>query len=157
MSRRIDIELTSSLDDGTWTWRAAGARQPRGALDGSILPSGAKVGDELKVEIEQELDGITVLSVVAGREKHDPDLLTLLPVEREFQPVIETRADRERGERPRRSDGDRRPRRDDAGGDGRRSGDKPDRDAPRRSDRDRRRPTDRPPRARGRRRPPAQP
>ena len=52
MPRRIDIELTSALGDGTWTWRAAGARQPRGTLDGAILPSGAKVGDELKVEIE---------------------------------------------------------------------------------------------------------
>ena len=103
MSRRIDIELTSALDDGTWTWRAAGARQPRGTLDGAILPIDAKVGDELKVEVEQELDGINVLSVVVGRGKHDPDLLTLLPVEREFQPVIETRAGRERGERPRRS------------------------------------------------------
>src|SRR5262245_33349197 len=147
MSRRIDIELTSALDDGTWTWRAAGARQPRGTLDGSILPSGVKVGDELKVEIEQELDGISILSVVAGREKHDPDLLALLPVEREFQPVIETRAGRERGERPRRSDGDRerRPRRD-TGRDGR-GGDKPERE--RGSDRDRdRSKTDRPPRAR---------
>jgi hypothetical protein len=128
MPRRIDIELTSALGDGTWTWRAAGARQPRGTLDGAILPSGAKVGDELKVEIEQELDGISVLSVVAGREKHDPDLLALLPLEREFQPVIETRAGRDRGERPRRADGDRRPRRDESGGDGRRGGDKPDRD-----------------------------
>ena len=146
MSRRIDIELTSALDDGTWTWRAAGARQPRGTLDGAILPSGAKVGDELKVEVEQELDGINVLSVVVGRGKHDPDLLTLLPVEREFQPVIETRAGRERGERPRRSDGDRRPRRDDAGGDGRRTGDKPDRDRRGDRDRDRSKTTDRPPR-----------
>ena len=148
MSRRIDIELTSALDDGTWTWRAAGARQPRGTLDGAILPTGAKVGDELKVEVEQELDGIIVLSVVVGRGKHDPDLLTLLPVEREFQPVIETRAGRERGERPRRSDGDRRPRRDDAGGDGRRSGDKPDRDRRGDRDRDRSKTTDRPPRER---------
>src|SRR5215207_6524187 len=112
MSRRIDIELTSSLNDGTWTWRAAGARQPRGVLDGSILPADAKVGDELKVEVEQELEGLTVLSVVSGREKQERDLLALLPAEREFQPVIETRAKRERGERPRRDDGDRRPRRD---------------------------------------------
>lgn len=145
MSRRIDIELTSALGDGSWTWRAAGARQPRGTLDGAILPGGAKVGDEFKVEIEQELDGISVLSVVTGREKHDPGLLTLLPVEREFQPVIETRAGRDRGERPRRSDGDRRPRGDN-GRDGRR-GDKQDRD--RRSDRDRdRSKTDHPPRER---------
>jgi hypothetical protein len=127
MSRRIDIELTSSLNDGTWTWRAAGARQPRGVLDGSILPEGSKVGDELKVEVEQELEGITVLSVVGGREKQDRELLTLLPVEKEFQPVIETRAKRERGERPRRDDGDRRPRRDRGDGPG---GDRPRRGAP---------------------------
>ena len=101
MSRRIDIELTSSLDDGTWTWRAAGAKQPKGVLDGSILPAGAKVGDVLKVEVEQEIDGITVLNVVHGREKQDPKgLLELLPIEREFQPVVETRARRERGDRP---------------------------------------------------------
>ena len=30
MSRRIEVELTSSRDDGTWTWRAAGAKQPAG-------------------------------------------------------------------------------------------------------------------------------
>jgi len=144
MSRRIDIELTSALGDGTWTWRAAGARQPKGTLDGTILPSGSKVGDELKVEVEQELEGISVLSVVHGRDKHDPDLLTMLPAERDFQPVIETRAGRERGERPRRPDGDRRPRRDGAGGEARR-GDKPDR--PPRSDRDRAK-TDRPQRER---------
>src|SRR5215207_10549486 len=118
MSRRIDIELTSSLNDGTWTWRAAGARQPRGVLDGSILPADAKVGDELKVEVEQELEGLTVLSVVSGREKQERDLLALLPAEREFQPVIETRAKRERGERPRRDDGDRRPPRRDRDGRG---------------------------------------
>jgi hypothetical protein len=53
MSRRIDIELTSALDDGSWTWRAAGAKQPKGVLDGTILPGGAKVGDEIKVEVEQ--------------------------------------------------------------------------------------------------------
>src|SRR5690606_37649308 len=113
-----DIELTSALGDGRWTWRAAGAKQPKGVLDGGILPAGAAVGDELKVEIEQEIDGITVLNVVHGREKQARDLLELLPVEREFQPVVETRARRDRGDRPRR-DGDRRPRRDDRDGRGR--------------------------------------
>jgi hypothetical protein len=119
MPRRIDIELTSALGDGSWTWRAAGAKQPKGVLDGAILPAGAAVGDELKVEIEQEIDGITVLNVVHGREKQArDDLIELLPVEREFQPVVETRARRDRGDRPRR-DGDRRPRRDDRDGRGR--------------------------------------
>ena len=49
MSRRIEIELTSSRPDGTWTWRAAGAREPKGVLDGSILPNGTKTGDVVKV------------------------------------------------------------------------------------------------------------
>ncbi|MEZ5297804.1 MAG: hypothetical protein R2697_16450 [Ilumatobacteraceae bacterium] len=92
MSRRIDIELTSALDDGAWTWRAAGAKQPKGTLDGSILPDGSKVGDELKVEVEQHMDGLTILSVVQGRQKSDKgDTIELLPAEREFQPVVETR------------------------------------------------------------------
>ena len=34
---RIDIELTSSRPDGTWTWRAAGARQPKGVVSASVL------------------------------------------------------------------------------------------------------------------------
>ena len=69
MSRRIDIELTSALADGSYTWRAAGAREPKGVLSGSILPPGTAVGDELKVEVDQMVDGIEVLSVVKGRER----------------------------------------------------------------------------------------
>ena len=38
MSRRLEIELTSERPDGTWTWRAAGARQPKGEMDGTLLP-----------------------------------------------------------------------------------------------------------------------
>ncbi|MCB0966962.1 MAG: hypothetical protein KDB37_09030, partial [Ilumatobacter sp.] len=122
MSRRIDIELTSALDDGAWTWRAAGAKQPKGTLDGSILPDGSKVGDELKVEVEQHMDGLTILSVVQGRQKSDKgDTIELLPAEREFQPVVETRAKRERGERRGgEGRGGRRPRRDRGDGDDRR-------------------------------------
>ena len=111
MSRRIDIELTSALGDGTWTWRAAGAKQPKGVVAGSVLAADAKVGDELKVEVEQEIDGITVLGIVQARDKAAPSLVELLPVERDFQPVLETRAKRDRNERGGR-DGDRRPRRD---------------------------------------------
>ncbi|MEJ7800818.1 MAG: hypothetical protein WKF60_09870, partial [Ilumatobacter sp.] len=92
MSRRIDIELTSALADNSWTWRAAGAKQPKGVLDGAILSGGSSVGDVIKVEVEQEIDGITVLSVVGGRDKQDNDnRLELLPSEREFKPVIETK------------------------------------------------------------------
>ena len=99
MPRRIDIELTSALSDGSWTWRAAGAKNPRGTVESSVLPDDAKVGDELKVEIEQGLDGMEILSVIKGRQKSAPELLELLPVEENFQAVIETRAKRDRNDR----------------------------------------------------------
>src|SRR5450432_69947 len=69
MSRRIEIELTSTRPDGTWTWRAAGARVPKGVLDGSLLPDGSKIGSVLKADAEVELDGMTILSVSTGKEK----------------------------------------------------------------------------------------
>ena len=50
MSRRIEIELTSVKDDETWTWRAVGAREPKGVIAASLLPEGAAVGQELRVE-----------------------------------------------------------------------------------------------------------
>jgi hypothetical protein len=68
MTRRIDIELTSSRDDGTWTWRAPGARQPRGTLEATLLPAGAKVGDVLRADAEFDLDGILVTSVLAPKD-----------------------------------------------------------------------------------------
>lgn len=69
MANRIDIELTSARGDDSYTWRAAGARQPRGVVGESLLPPGAKVGDVLRAEIEVELDGITVVSVLPPKEK----------------------------------------------------------------------------------------
>ena len=71
MSRRIDIELTSSREDGSWTWRAAGAKQPKGSLAGSLLPAGAAVGDILRAEVDAGLDGTEVLGVTAPKAKKD--------------------------------------------------------------------------------------
>ena len=107
MPIRIEIELTSSSPDGSWTWRAAGAREPRGVLDGSILPGGAEVGDQFRVETEKDVDGIRVLAVVPPKEKAArSDVLELLPTDEAFEPVVQHRAP------GRRDDGDRRPRRD---------------------------------------------
>lgn len=124
MSRRIEIELTSALGDGSWTWRAAGARKPNGVLEGSLLSPNAAVGDVLKVEVEQMLDGIEVQSIVKGREKSDGDnILELLPSDKPFEEVIETRAKRDRGERREGRDAKRGDRRDGAKrGGGRRDG-----------------------------------
>jgi hypothetical protein len=122
MSRRIDIELTSTRPDGTWTWRAAGAREPKGVLEGSLLPEGAKIGSIFKADTDVELDGITVLSVSVGKEKADKaGLLDLLPSDKPFEAVTQQLARKERTDRGDRRDrpprregegGDRRPRRD---------------------------------------------
>jgi hypothetical protein len=121
MSRRIEIELTSRRDDGSWTWRAPGARQPKGSLDGNLLPSVAKVGDVLRAEADFELEGITVVSVLApraeetngggtaqrievvgsGRDKVEGVSVTLVPGNRR------PRDDSDRERRPRRGAGDR--------------------------------------------------
>ena len=107
MPRRIDIEITSALSDGSWTWRKAGASLPKGTVDASILPDGVQIGDEMKVEAEQMLDGMEILSVVKSRQKADKsDLLELLPDDKPFEAVIETKAKRGRGE-GRGRDGDR--------------------------------------------------
>src|SRR4051812_28551319 len=69
MSRRIDIELTSARDDGTWTWRAAGAQKPRGVVDSKLLYEGAQPGDVVRAEADFEIEGITILSVIPPRAK----------------------------------------------------------------------------------------
>ena len=79
MSRRIDIELTSARDDRTFTWRAAGARQPKGVVDAATLPSGSAVGDVLKVEIDTGLDGSEITQVIPGRtSRHEPERIELV-------------------------------------------------------------------------------
>jgi hypothetical protein len=67
MSRYTDIELTSRTSDGSWTWRAAGARQPRGTVPADLVPSGGRVGDVLRAEIESGLEGVEVVSLSASR------------------------------------------------------------------------------------------
>ena len=126
MPRRIDIELTSASSDGSWTWRAAGALKPKGTVDGSILHDGASVGDVVKVEAEQMLDGMEILSVVKGRDKNEGrGLIELLPDDKPFEAVIETKAKRGRGER---SGGDREGRGRGRGRDGDDRGGRPARD-----------------------------
>ncbi|MGH9148716.1 MAG: hypothetical protein ACRD0F_00015, partial [Acidimicrobiales bacterium] len=68
MGRRIEIELTSNRSDGTWTWRAAGALQPRGILDAGLLHEGAKPGDVVRAEADFEVDGITITGLLGPKE-----------------------------------------------------------------------------------------
>ena len=69
MSRRLEVELTSRRDDGSWTWRAAGAKQPKGVLNGDLLPAGAGEGDVLRVDADFEVDGIFVTQVLPPKAR----------------------------------------------------------------------------------------
>lgn len=100
MSRRLDIELTSNRQDGTWTWRAAGAKSPKGVVDSSLLSSSAKTGDVLKVEADFDIDGISVLSVVQMREKGQRgNMLEMLASEKSFTPVTQKLAEKPKSDR----------------------------------------------------------
>ena len=91
MTRRLEIELTSARHDGTWTWRAAGAREPRGVIEGKLLEDGARVGAVLRVEAEIELEGITVVSVLPARERvASQDRIELAPTKLEEAGLVTT-------------------------------------------------------------------
>ncbi|MDE0581175.1 MAG: hypothetical protein OXI29_15045 [bacterium] len=123
MSRRIDIELTSQRPDGSWTWRAAGAREPKGELAGDLIAFSANVGDELTVEAEFHMDGIEIIEAFESKKKRPmPETLEILGSGRD-QPLVTTQLvpsrksrdrDRPRGDRrgrqDRRSRGDRKER-----------------------------------------------
>jgi hypothetical protein len=86
---RLELELTSSRDDGSWTWRAAGAREPRGTLAGDLLYAGAQVGDLVRVEADIDIDGITVTSVLPPKQKRsEPDRLEIVGSGRDEPDVI---------------------------------------------------------------------
>ena len=73
MSRRIDVELTSRAADGSWTWRAAGARQPKGTVEGTLVPSGEGVGAVLRADVEVGLEGIEIISLTAAKPLRSPE------------------------------------------------------------------------------------
>jgi hypothetical protein len=73
MSRRIDIELTSQTSEGSWTWRAAGARQPKGVVEGSLVPAGEGVGSVLRADVEVGLEGIEILTLAPAKPAHSAE------------------------------------------------------------------------------------
>ena len=136
MSRRIDIELTSERPDGVWTWRAAGAKQPKGELDGTLLFAGAKVGDVVRADADFDIDGINVTAVLPPKgARREPERLEIIGTPTKLEPVTTTLAKRgkgdrgDRGERGGRRDRGERGDRGDRGDRGPRSRDgRPDRD-----------------------------
>ena len=117
MSRRIEIEITS-LSGDLATWRAAGAKLPKGVLAASLVPGGPVVGHVYRADIEQYMEGIEVLSVTAPKTASpiDPrnERIQLIPETKKGPDVVVTYAPKGRG--PRRDseeregrDGARRP------------------------------------------------
>ncbi len=82
MSSKIEVELTSDRQDGTWTWRAAGAKAPKGTLSTTLLYQGAKIGDIVKAEVVFAMDGIEVEAVYPPKSKAQPEnIITVISKE----------------------------------------------------------------------------
>ena len=111
MARRIEVELTSKVDEGTWTWRAAGAKQPKGTLDAKLLYDGAKVGDVVRAEAEIDIDGIVISAILPPKAKREEaPHIELLPTVDRPAPAPTPSTDRTkppRRDRPARADGPR--------------------------------------------------
>jgi len=123
---RLEVELTSARPDGTWTWRKAGARQPKGEVSSSLLPAEVKVGDVLKVEADMLIDGIEITEVFPNKGAKTGRFET---IEMKGRPDPESfvssqlapkgRGGDRKGGRRDRGDRDDRPRGDGRGGDSR--------------------------------------
>jgi hypothetical protein len=100
MSRRIEIEITS-LNGDVATWRAAGAKLPKGVLDSSLVPGGPVVGNVYRADVEQYMEGIEILSVMAPKTASplDPrnERLQLIPNAKTGPDVVVTYAPKGRG------------------------------------------------------------
>lgn len=108
MSRRIEIELTSERPDGTWTWRAAGARQPKGEIDAGIVPEGTSVGEIVKADADFTVDGIDILSIIVKkRVRKEPERIELLGSGEAVAGVTTQLVERKGRKRDRFRDGDR--------------------------------------------------
>lgn len=110
MARRIDVELTSKREDGRWTWRAAGAKQPKGEVDSTLLYEGAKVGDVVRAEADFDIDGIVIASVLPPRQKKrsEPERVEIVGPPRDERGVtssVTEKPERGRRDRPGRGEG----------------------------------------------------
>ncbi len=106
MAHRIDVELTSHATDSTWTWRAAGAKQPRGTVEDGLVPAGAGVGSVLRAEVETTLDGTSVIALLPlkGKPSERPvERIEILGTPRsgpDVNVVLASKGRRRRDERP---------------------------------------------------------
>jgi hypothetical protein len=125
MAHRIEVELTSQTPDSTWTWRAAGAKQPRGTVEAALVPEGSAVGTVLRAEVETTLDGTTVTALLPvkgkGKDVRSIEKIEILGTPQKGPDVNVVLAPKSKRRRDERSDGprdgarrpsDRRPRSD---------------------------------------------
>ena len=107
MSRRIEIEITS-LNGDVATWRAAGAKLPKGTLDASLITGGPVVGTVYRADVEQYMERIEVVAVLPAKTASplDPrnERLSIIVPEAKGPEITVTYAPKGRG--PRR-EGDR--------------------------------------------------
>jgi len=108
VSRRIEIEITS-LNGDVATWRAAGAKLPKGTLSAALVQGGAVVGNVYRADVENYMDGIEVISVLPPKTASplDPrkERLEIILKENTGPDVVVTYAPKGRGGR---RDGERR-------------------------------------------------
>jgi hypothetical protein len=110
MPRRIEIELTSRTGEGAFTWRAAGAKQPKGTVSTDLLPEGVAVGDVVRAEVASGLEGLEIVAVLRTEEKaddHPSNRIEVLGAPRRGPDVLVSYA----SGRPRRDDAERADRR----------------------------------------------
>lgn len=111
MSRRLEIEITS-LNGNVATWRAAGAKLPKGVVDAALVPGGPVVGTVYRAEVDQSMEGMQVLSVLPAKTASplDPrnEKLDILVSDKPVADVTVTYASKGKGPRRDRDDhGDR--------------------------------------------------
>lgn len=103
MSRRIEIEITS-IGSESATWRAAGAKLPKGTLPLSLLPSGAKSGDIFRADADQTMEGVEIVALLPQKTASPrKETIALIPQKKQTEEVTVTYAPK--GGRGRR-DGD---------------------------------------------------
>ena len=123
MSRRIEIEITS-MNGEVATWRAAGAKLPKGSLAATLLPSGTAVGTQFRADVEQNMEGVEVTAILPLKTASPLDLrgerieiVAKAPTGPDIQVTYAPK-----GGKARRDGDNPRPRRDDKGPRGPRTG-----------------------------------
>ena len=100
MSRRIEIEITS-INGDVATWRAAGAKLPKGVLSTTLVPGGPIVGTVYRADVEQFMEGMEILAVLPAKTASplDPrhERVELIPTAKQGPDVVVTYAPKGRG------------------------------------------------------------